>query len=198
MRCNERPAVNSALIPYRGREEREKRLSEADRKKLEEAEDWQEHRGGVLESLSPEGHLEGVLAERVALLSWRLHRVTRYETETISLAQEAIEDDIHEQERFAAAISSRPAAWQETHPADIRFAARYAKQNLSALRRFSRLRHEPQKVLKEADAGAVVFAVYIQAKKATGGQMDLEVLDLPGVPQDADIAELPAMKVADV
>src|ERR687897_655467 len=42
---------------------------------LEKAEDWEEHRDGVLESLSPEGHLELVLAERVALLSWRLHRV---------------------------------------------------------------------------------------------------------------------------
>ena len=36
---------------------------------LEKAEDWEEHRDGVLESLSPEGHLENVLAERLALLS---------------------------------------------------------------------------------------------------------------------------------
>ena len=32
---------------------------------LEKVEDWEEHRDGVLESLSPEGHLELVLAERV-------------------------------------------------------------------------------------------------------------------------------------
>jgi hypothetical protein len=55
---------------------------------LEKAEEWEEHRDGVLESLSPEGHLELVLAERVAVLSWRLHRVTRYEQETIALSQE--------------------------------------------------------------------------------------------------------------
>ena len=55
---------------------------------LEKAEDWEEHRDGVLKSLSPEGHLELVLAERVAVLSWRLHRVTRYEQETIALSQE--------------------------------------------------------------------------------------------------------------
>src|SRR5215213_277919 len=55
---------------------------------LEKVEDWEEHRDGVLESLSPEGHLELVLAERVAVLSWRLHRVTRYEQETIALSQE--------------------------------------------------------------------------------------------------------------
>jgi len=35
---------------------------------MERAEDWEEHREGVLESLSPEGHLEMVLAEWVALL----------------------------------------------------------------------------------------------------------------------------------
>jgi hypothetical protein len=164
---------------------------------LEKSEDWQEHREGVLVSLSPEGHLELVLAERVALLSWRLHRVTRYETESISLAQEAIENDIHEHGRFMAAISSAPDR-TETHPVDIRFFAKYTKQNHSALRRFARLRGEPDKLLKEADASAVVFGVYLEAKKATGGEMDLEALDLPGMPDDADIAELPAMKVADV
>src|SRR5215207_1094368 len=61
---------------------------------LEKVEDWEEHRSGVLESLSPEGHLENVLAERVALLSWRLHRVTRYERETIALSQERVEEDL--------------------------------------------------------------------------------------------------------
>src|SRR5215210_605910 len=55
---------------------------------VEKKEDWEEHRDGVIESLSPVGHLEEVLAERVALLSWRLHRVTRYETESIALFQE--------------------------------------------------------------------------------------------------------------
>jgi hypothetical protein len=44
---------------------------------LEKAEDWEEHSAGMLESLNTEGHLETVLAERVALLSWRLHRVIR-------------------------------------------------------------------------------------------------------------------------
>src|SRR5215204_5569852 len=55
---------------------------------IETQEDWERHLAGTLESLSPEGHLETVLAERVALLSWRLHRVVRYETESIALFQE--------------------------------------------------------------------------------------------------------------
>jgi hypothetical protein len=38
----------------------------------------------------------------------------------------------------------------------------------------------------------------MEAKKAGGREIDVEVLDLPGVPEDAMIEELPAMKVADV
>ena len=37
---------------------------------IEKKEDWKVHAEGVLESLKPVGHLETVLAERVALLSW--------------------------------------------------------------------------------------------------------------------------------
>jgi hypothetical protein len=54
---------------------------------LEKSEDWEEHRGGVLQDLSPVGHLEATLAERTAVLSWRSHRVARYETAAISLTQ---------------------------------------------------------------------------------------------------------------
>jgi hypothetical protein len=38
----------------------------------------------------------------------------------------------------------------------------------------------------------------MEAKKAAGREIDVEVLDLPGVPEDAMIEELPAMKVTDV
>src|SRR5919206_128429 len=69
---------------------------------IEKAEDWEEHGAGVLESLQPEGHLETVLAERVALLLWRLHRVTRYETESTALYQEKVEDDLARQRGAAS------------------------------------------------------------------------------------------------
>ena len=46
----------------------------------ESREDWQRHLAGIIESISPEGDLEGALAGRVANLLWRLHRVTRYQT----------------------------------------------------------------------------------------------------------------------
>lgn len=46
---------------------------------IETEADWHRHRDGIIESLAPEGRLERTLAERVALLIWRLDRVTRYE-----------------------------------------------------------------------------------------------------------------------
>jgi len=161
---------------------------------LEKQEDWEEHRSGILENLSPVGHLEITLAERVALLSWRLHRVTRYETGTIAISQETIEDDIHDRDRFLSTLKHKGI--ESTHPVDIRFEAKHYKQAHSALRRFPSL--EPDKTLKGTDASSVVWGALMEAKKAADAEIDDEGLDLPGVPQDAAIEELPAMKVADV
>jgi hypothetical protein len=158
---------------------------------LERAEDWEAHGELVLESLQPEGHLETVLAERVALLSWRLHRVTRYETGAIATSQETIEDDIDSRNHLR-----RQSILDATHPIDIRSEARWTKQNERALKRFSS--HESGKVLKGEEATSVIFGVYMAAKKRTGEEVDDEALDLPGVPDDADIAELPPMTVEDV
>ncbi|PLS82606.1 MAG: hypothetical protein CYG60_24075 [Actinobacteria bacterium] len=161
---------------------------------LEKREDWQEHRDGILDNLSPVGHLEFTLAERVALLSWRLHRVTRYETETIALSQEQVEEDIHKRGTFLRSFRESPYA--STHPVDIRFEAKDNKKAHNALKHFPSL--EPGKTLKGEDASSVVWGVLVAAQKAIGEEIDVEGLELPGVPDDAWIEELPAMKVADV
>jgi hypothetical protein len=62
----------------------------------ERAEDWEAHREAVVGSLSPEGGMEGVLAERVALCSWRLNRVVLYESEGISALQEGALEAVRE------------------------------------------------------------------------------------------------------
>jgi hypothetical protein len=71
---------------------------------LENTDDWENHLEGIMENLSAVGQLEITLAERVALLSWRLHRVTRFETGAIATSQETIEGDVHDRERFLSAI----------------------------------------------------------------------------------------------
>ena len=160
---------------------------------LEEPSDWQEHGEGVLESLQPKGHLETVLAERVALLSWRLHRVTRYETGAIATAQEKIEEDIHDTRRLMASL--RGERVPETHPRDIRWLARYRKQTHRALKRFPS--ENPEKILKSEDASAVVCEVLAAAIKRSGQEIEDEDLDLPGGLQETyELTELPAMRAA--
>jgi hypothetical protein len=126
---------------------------------LEKAEDWEEHRDGVIESLQPEGHLEMMLAERVALLSWRLNRVTRYETESIALSQEKMEDDLSDRRRFGSYLQG------PNHPQDVRGAAKDALRTERVIKRFLKL--PGGKRLSGPDAAGILDLVW--------GQSDEEV-----------------------
>ena len=161
---------------------------------LERAEDWEEHRDGVLESLRPEGHLETVLAERVALLSWRLHRVTRYESGAIATSQEQVEEDVRLALRTLFSLQGSLHA--ASHPEDIRFEAEDYRRTYNTLKRFPSLK--PGRTMKGEDARAVVWSVLMAAQRARGERIAAEGLDLPGVPEGAWIGELPAMKARDV
>jgi hypothetical protein len=162
---------------------------------VETREGWEDHRAGVMESISPAGHLESILAERVALLSWRLARVTRYETEKISLAQEKIEEDIHERDRFMRSIQGGSIA-DPTHPEDIRGEAEWSKQRHNSLKRFVRL--GPDKTMKGSAPSDVIHGVLMKAQGMTGEEIDQDDLTLPGVGEDEDIVELDPMKVGDI
>jgi hypothetical protein len=65
---------------------------------LERPEDWEAHRKGILDSLTPAGALEEALAQRVALCSWRLARVARYETAVTAIGLEWIEEHFRPRE----------------------------------------------------------------------------------------------------
>ena len=143
---------------------------------VEEVEDWEEHRDGVLQSLSPDGHLECVLAERVALLLWRLHRVIRYEREAIALSQERLEDDL-------ADIRQRPfsSVLGPAHPQEVRNRVKEAKATERLLKRFPALPAE--KALSADEAASVLYAVDEQ----TG--VDLEEVPFPALPEDLELFE---------
>jgi hypothetical protein len=146
---------------------------------LEKAEDWEEHRDGVLESLSPEGHFELVLAERVALLSWRLHRVTRFERETIALSQEKVEEDLMEKRRgFGRSIS------ETKHPQDVRMDHEEAKKTQRLLKKLFTLPGE--KRLSTDEAAHVLSAVWNRVDEEAG----LEELEIPGIPEALDHPDL--------
>jgi hypothetical protein len=119
---------------------------------VEKHEDWAEYRDGILESLSPEGHLELVLAERVALLSWRLNRVTRYETETISLSQEKLEDDLADRRRFDSYVVG------PSHPEDVRGALQDALRAQRLIKRFPKLPDD--KGLSGPDAASILDLIW--------------------------------------
>jgi hypothetical protein len=71
---------------------------------LENLEDWETHLNRTLDSLAPVGYAETLLAERAALLLWRLGRVARYERETTAIALENAE--VRKQPKLAEAEQS--------------------------------------------------------------------------------------------
>jgi hypothetical protein len=145
---------------------------------VEKTEDWEEHRDGVLESLHPEGHLELVLAERVALLSWRLNRVTRFETMTIALSQEKIEDDLAEERRFSSYLVG------PTHPEDVRGALQDALRAQRLIKRFPKLSDD--KGLSGPDAASILDLVWEQVDE----EVEAEEVQFPGeIPDWAGLDE---------
>jgi hypothetical protein len=75
----------------------------------ERAEEWQEHRDGILRSLAPAGALEQALAERVALCLWRLRRAAAYETAVTRVGLEEVEDEAHARDGSPLALDPDPA-----------------------------------------------------------------------------------------
>src|SRR5215218_1624465 len=145
---------------------------------VEKKADWEEHRDGILESLQPQGHLELVLAERVALLSWRLHRVIRYETESIALLQEKTEDDLAKERRFESGPD---------HPEAVRGNAKSDEQDYKLLKRFAKMKDD--KRLSSIDADIIIWGAMECADKVVEGEVDPEELhesiSVPGLP-DSD------------
>jgi hypothetical protein len=147
---------------------------------VERKEDWVVHRDGVLESLSPVGHLETVLAERVALLSWRLNRVTRYETESIAILQEKSEDDLADRRRFGSRVLGA------AHPEDVRSNLKAARSDYRLLKRFPKLKDD--KHLSSLDADRILWAVMEVTDRVAEGEVApedlLEEISIPGVPEN--------------
>jgi hypothetical protein len=145
---------------------------------VEKKEDWEDHRDGVLKSLSPEGHLELVLAERVALLSWRLNRVTRFETLTIALSQEKMEDDLADKRRFGSYLLG------PSHPEDVRGALQDALRAQRLIKRFPKLPDD--KGLSGPDAASILDLVWGQVDE----EVEAEVVHLPeAIPEWASLDE---------
>ncbi len=152
---------------------------------IEKAEDWEAHGAGVLESLRPVGHLETVLAERVALLSWRLHRITRYETASVALYQEQAEDDLARERRLDSHILGAH------HPEDVRDNLKAARSKHRFFKRLPKL--DADKHVSALDADAVLWSVTEHTDRVAEGEIApedlLEGLSVPGMPEGVDWEE---------
>lgn len=76
--------------------------------------EWQAHREGVLQSLAPVGHLEQVLAEKIALTLWRQARIAAYETLRTNQRLERAPSHVEE------------SLWPHATPADVEHRLRSA------------------------------------------------------------------------
>ena len=100
---------------------------------LETAEDWQAHRSGILPALAPQGALESELAERVALLLWRLKRVARFETTAVAQTRADAPD---EYARGLYGPNGSPGNFvPRTHPDELREVAESAASLVRELER---------------------------------------------------------------
>jgi hypothetical protein len=178
----------------------------------ERAQDWEAHREAVVDSLSPEGGMEQVLAERVALCSWRLNRVVLYESERASELQEGAVESVRQRRKHGLEmqqILARPGdrvltdvgVLIEAHPLNAIEDAGMARRVHRAVERL--FDAPPEAAVKGGEGAAVleeaarraVEQAALQAgdETETGdvGELAESLLErLPGVPQDAFLEDL--------
>ena len=147
---------------------------------IEREEDWEIHRAGILSSFAPEGYLEEALTERIAQLLWRLRRVARYETESIALEQEQIEDRWWVEQGLIERELGRVSRPEQ--PGDMRAELQYYRGALLALGCLPELPDDQP--LSGDNAAGILYAVARQAK-----DVDLDDFSLPGVPAGQHLEE---------
>ena len=138
---------------------------------FEKPDAWEAHLAGTLASLNAVGHLETILAERVALILWRMDRVARYEREVTAIGQERVADDLAEKRRLDLR-SDHP-----NHPDAVRDTYRDARRALSII--VAIYRRGEDEPLSGEEAELVLSAVADQTEN-----VDPEVFSMPEVVPD--------------
>jgi hypothetical protein len=76
---------------------------------IESRKAWEKHRDGVFESIAPVGYLMKLLTNRLAVQSWRICRVVRYEAEVAAAAIVTAETDLEGRSELEFGRPSDPA-----------------------------------------------------------------------------------------
>ena len=142
---------------------------------LEREEDWDAHRAGMVASLAPQGYLEATLAERIALLLWRLQRVARYESDAIASSQERVLEDLRDRLQRSPYVSSRLDSVQ---PEDSELEMRFAQDTVRGLA-LLREGKDGERLSGDRACGALI----VLAKEAG---IDLDEIEVAGVPDDVE------------
>jgi hypothetical protein len=177
----------------------------------ERADDWESHRRAVVDSLGPEGGMEQVLAERVALCSWRLNRVVLYESERASGLQEDVVESVRQRRKHGLEmerILARPGeevltdvgVLIEAHPLNALEDAAMARRIHRAVEKL--FDAPPEAAVKGGEGAAVlelaarraVEQAALQAGEEPGtgdvGELAESLLErLPGIPEDASLED---------
>jgi hypothetical protein len=135
---------------------------------IESSEDWENHRDGIFESFAPVGYLEELLTHRLAISSWRLLRVVRYEAEVAAAATAMAESDLDDRAEFG---DGKPP-----DPAEARGKAETAPLIIEMLRALPNMTEG--KSLDTDIAVATLWALWEELPEETGD------LSLPGLPDD--------------
>ena len=175
----------------------------------ERTDDWERHRQAIMDSLSPQGGMEQLLAERVASCSWRLNRVLLYESETIAESQEGVVESVRQKrkremelERIFAKegeeVLTDMGILIESHPANLLDDVRTARKVYKTVCKV--LEGSPDAPI-EGEMGAWVLglssehAVRLAARQEPESE-EVELLSeslqerLPGIPDDAYLGEV--------
>jgi hypothetical protein len=138
---------------------------------METRDAWQAHLDGTLASLQPFGHLETVLAERIALILWRMDRVARFEREITAVGQERVLDDLTERRRLDFRWSG------PTDPDELRTRLRESRRTLGAVAALYRRQADEPMTGEEAET--VLCAVAGRTE-----EVDPETFSMPEVVPD--------------
>jgi len=145
---------------------------------LEKQKDWQVHLELVLADLNPIGHLESVLAERLALLLWRLGRVARYEREVTAICLETVIENLEETEPLTSLHYPSPMDQGEDSLANAEAKFHDAKADLEIVAHLSEL-SGTKPVESKLAASLINWVAEEVGVKIYGDGADVEFPDYP-------------------
>jgi hypothetical protein len=145
--------------------------------KAEDPAEWEAHVAGMFESLQPEGHLESMLAERIAIDLWKMRRIDYFQAITTAAYMGRAHNDIRTAEAFRQGTIGK-GIFPDIPEDEVRF------------RKFLRVLPETEDLEKIMRYGAYLHRQYVQTLheleaiqiRRKGGTSPLARLDIIGAP----------------